>query len=79
MACRTCIELERFLQSALAEGSPALLLGLTEAGKRNRVHQRQEKVLKLETDLKRHKDACQECRSDQQALELAHTSASHTA
>ena len=71
MSCRTSVELERFLQSALAEGSPALLLGLTEAGKRNRLHQRQEKVLKLETDLKRHKDACQECRGEQATLEAA--------
>ncbi len=72
MSCRTCTELERFLHSALAEGSPALLLGLTEAGKRNRIHQRQEKILKLETDLKRHKDSCLECRNEQQAVQSAH-------
>ena len=72
MPCRTCIELERFLQSAAAEGSPSLLLGLTDAGRRNRLHQRQEKVLKLETDLKRHKDSCQECRDELKAAEVAH-------
>ena len=67
MSCRTCIELERFLHSAQAEGSPDLLIGLTDAGKRNRLHQRQERILKLETDLKRHKDSCQECRSQVEA------------
>ena len=72
MSCRTSIELERFLYSARAEGSPGLLLGLTEAGKRNRVHQRQEKILKLETDLKRHKDSCQECRTDAEVIALTH-------
>ena len=72
MPCRTCIELERFLQSASAEGSPSLLLGLTDAGRRNRLHQRQERILKLETDLKRHKDSCEECRSETKEAELAH-------
>ncbi len=67
MSCRTGIELERFLHSAQAEGSPGLLVGLTEAGKRNRLHQRQEKILKLETDLKRHKDSCLECRAHAEA------------
>ncbi len=72
MSCRTSIELERFLQSALAEGSPTLLVGLTEAGKRNRLHQRQEKILKLETDLRRHKDSCQECRAQAEVAEVVH-------
>ena len=71
MSCRTGIELERFLHSAQAEGSPGLLVGLTEAGKRNRLHQRQEKILKLETDLKRHKDSCQECREHAEAATAA--------
>lgn len=67
MSCRTSIELEKFLHSAQAEGSPDLLIGLTDAGKRNRLHQRQERILKLETDLKRHKDSCQECRGQVEA------------
>ena len=71
MPCRTCIELERFLQSASTEGSPNLLLGLTDAGRRNRLHQRQERIAKLETDLKRHKDSCQECREQAKVAELA--------
>ena len=70
MSCRTYTELERFLQSASAEGSPSLLLGLTDAGMRNRLHQRQEKILKLETDLKRHLGSCQDCRADASATEL---------
>ena len=72
MSCRTCIELERFLKSAHNEGSPALLLGLTEAGIRNRLHQRQEKILKLETDLRRHKDSCEVCRGQQETVEAVH-------
>ncbi len=72
MSCRTCIELERFLQSALAEGSPNLLLGLTDAGRMNRLHQRQEKIAKLESDLKRHKDSCQECHDQVKATEVVH-------
>ena len=72
MSCRTGTELERFLQSASAEGSPDLLVGLTDAGRRNRLHQRQEKILKLESDLKRHKDACQECHDQIKGAELTH-------
>ena len=33
-------------------------IGLTEAGMRNRTHQKQERVLKAEIDLTKHKIAC---------------------
>jgi hypothetical protein len=71
MSCRTGVELQQYLQSALAEGSPGLLLGLSEAGKRNRLHQREERILKLQTDLKRHKDSCEECRMEMETAEVA--------
>ncbi len=58
MGCRICIELEQFLQSAQRPESPDLLAGLSEAGKRNRIHQRQEKILKTEADIGRHKKSC---------------------
>ena len=58
MPCRVCVQLEEALAKTQKPDSPELLLGLTEAGIRNRTHQRQERVLKTETDLKKHKNAC---------------------
>jgi hypothetical protein len=55
MNCRVCTELERFVHSALEPDDPKLLVGLSEAGKRNREHQHAEKLLKVELDLKRHR------------------------
>ena len=40
MNCRVCTELERFVQSAREPDDPKLLAGLSEAGRRNREHQR---------------------------------------
>ncbi len=53
--CRICIELERHVQSAQQPVVPALLVGLTEAGNRNRVRQREEKLLKAELELEKHR------------------------
>jgi hypothetical protein len=54
MTCRVCTELERFVQSAREPDDPKLLVGLNEAGKRNRERQYAEKLFKVELDLKRH-------------------------
>lgn len=58
MRCQVCEQLEEAVVKAQKPDTPELLLGLTEAGMRNRTHQRQERALKTETDLKKHKSAC---------------------
>ena len=58
MRCRVCEQLEEALAKAQRPDLPELLLGLTEAGMRNHTHQRQERTLKAETDLNKHKSAC---------------------
>lgn len=58
MMCRICIELEQFLLSAQRSESAVLPVGLSDAGKRNRIHQRQEKVVKVEADFERHRKSC---------------------
>jgi hypothetical protein len=56
--CRICTELEGFLVAARQPDSPNLFLGLSESGKRNRIHQHEEKILKAEQALKRHANKC---------------------
>jgi hypothetical protein len=58
MRCRVCEQLEEALAKTQRPDSPELLIGLTAAGMRNHTHQRQERALKAETDLKKHKSAC---------------------
>jgi len=58
MLCRVCTELEEALAKTQRPDSPERLLGLNEAGLRNRTHQRQERVLKAELDLTKHKITC---------------------
>jgi hypothetical protein len=58
MRCKLCEQLEEAVVKAQKPDSPELLLGLTEAGMRNRTHQRQERVLKTETELTKHRIAC---------------------
>jgi hypothetical protein len=58
MLCRICTELEDFLVAARLPDSPNLILGLSESGKRNRIHQHEEKLLKAEQALKRHANKC---------------------
>lgn len=60
MICRTCIELESSLQTARQVVPPEILRGLTEAGERNRVQQKNEKVERLEGLLRKHRLTCQE-------------------
>jgi hypothetical protein len=68
--CRICADLNRFLQSALYPEAPDPLSGLTEAGQRNWVHQRREKILRAETDLERHRssDRCDQTSSEKQTV-----------
>jgi hypothetical protein len=58
MECRICTQLEEALAKAQRPDDPELLLGLTEAGIRNRTHQRNERVTKAEADLKKHQRTC---------------------
>ena len=50
--CRLCSQLEQTLRSANQERTD--LLGLTEAGKRNRTQQREERIQEAEANLARH-------------------------
>jgi hypothetical protein len=58
MPCETCTKLEEAVVSARAPDSPDLLLGLSEPGKRNRAHQREELLLQSESNLEKHKKWC---------------------
>ncbi len=58
--CRLCEELKRHVRAAQQPDSPELLVGLTEAGKRNRAWQREEELLRAETLLERHRSQCPE-------------------
>ena len=58
MPCETCTKLEEAVLSARAPDSPDLLLGLSEPGKRNRAHQREERLLLSESNLEKHKKWC---------------------
>jgi len=53
--CRLCEELKRHVHTAQQPDSPELLVGLTEAGERNRTRQREEKLLRAELELERHR------------------------
>jgi len=61
--CRLCEELERHVHTAQQPDSPKLLLGLTEAGQRNRTRQREEKLLQAETLLAKHRSQCSQALS----------------
>ena len=58
MPCRTCTQLEEAVQSAHEPDTPSRLLGLSEAGQRNRARQRQELLLTSEMNLEKHKKWC---------------------
>jgi hypothetical protein len=60
MSCRVCAELETYLNSARLPDPPSVLVGLTEAGTRNRQHQRQEREQKAEAVLLKHRKICPE-------------------
>lgn len=58
MRCKICEEIEGALRSAKSPDDSAGALGLSEAGERNRTHQKAERILSLELKLARHKKAC---------------------
>jgi len=66
MLCRICIQLEQAAAEAV-RSDPNKLLGLNEAGIRNRARQKEERTLKAETDLEKHKRSCAK-RADSPAL-----------
>jgi hypothetical protein len=69
MTCRICGELEAALAKAQKPDQPEMLVGLTEAGLRNRTHQRQERESKAELDLSKHRKACTKRMEEAAALE----------
>jgi hypothetical protein len=58
MQCKICEQFEAAFAKAQKPDSPEQLLGLTEAGMRNHAHQKTERALKAEIDLKKHKNSC---------------------
>ncbi len=60
MACKVCVQLEEAIVSSRKADAPNLLLGLTEAGLRNRARQKQERQVKAELDLEKHRRSCRE-------------------
>ena len=60
MACKVCVQLEEAIVSSRQEDAPNLLLGLTEAGLRNRARQKEERQVKAELDLEKHRRSCRE-------------------
>ena len=60
MACRICIQLQEAAAAAQKPDFPDRLLGLNEAGLRNRARQREERQLKTKLDLEKHQRGCRE-------------------
>jgi hypothetical protein len=57
MPCKICIQLEEAVAASVRPDQPSILLGLTEAGTRNRARQKEELRLKIKLDLERHQRA----------------------
>jgi hypothetical protein len=55
MPCKICIQLEEAVEASARPDHPSILLGLSEAGTRNRTRQKEELQLKAKTDLERHR------------------------
>lgn len=62
MACKVCMQLESAVSASRNLDSQELLLGLTEAGLRNRCRQKEEQQAKAESDLLKHQRSCSEMR-----------------
>ena len=60
MSCRVCVLLQESVEAAQRPDTPAVLLGLTEAGLRNRAHQMEERQVKAELELEKHRRYCRE-------------------
>jgi len=58
MPCPICIRLEQAAAAAARSDPPNVLLGLNEAGIRNRARQKEERTLKAEADLAKHQRSC---------------------
>lgn len=57
MPCKICIQLEETVAASVRPDQPSLLLGLTEAGTRNRARQKEELRLKATLNLEKHQRA----------------------
>jgi hypothetical protein len=57
MACKICIQLEEAVAASVRPDEPSTLLGLSEAGTRNRARQKEELRLKVKLDLEKHQRA----------------------
>jgi hypothetical protein len=55
MPCKICIQLEEAVEASVRPDQPSILLGLTEAGRRNHTRQKEELHLKAKTDLEKHR------------------------
>lgn len=60
MKCKTCVQLEEAIVSVELPDAPDLLLGLTEAGLRNRARQKAERKVKAALDLEKHRRSCRD-------------------
>ena len=58
MQCKVCDRYQEAEAIAAKPDSPEMLLGLTEAGMRNRGRQREERILKAGTDYAKHRRSC---------------------
>ena len=54
MQCKVCTQLEEAVAASVRPDDPSILLGLTEAGTRNRTRQREEWQLKAKVSLEKH-------------------------
>jgi uncharacterized Zn finger protein len=57
MPCKICTKLEEAVAASVRTDQPSMLLGLTEAGTRNRARQKEELRLKAKLDLEKHQRA----------------------
>jgi hypothetical protein len=60
MACKICVQLEEAIVASERPDAPDLLLGLTEAGLRNRARQKDERKVKAALDLEKHRRSCRD-------------------
>ena len=58
MPCKICIQLEEAVAASARPDSPNILLGLKDAGLRNRARQKEERQHKASVDLEKHQRAC---------------------
>jgi hypothetical protein len=54
MPCKICVNLEEAVAASVSPDPPSILLGLSEAGIRNRARQKEETQLKAMINLEKH-------------------------